>query len=77
MVLLNYKPSASKTDPVVQECRGLVLVRREISSRDIASGTGAAVKWNVVCRPFARFFNWREVPDSGFDWDNFTVRVIE
>jgi T4 RnlA family RNA ligase len=49
LVVLNYDQIESpKTNPIVMECRGLIL------DYDL----------NVVCRPFDRFFNLGEAPDT-------------
>lgn len=49
LVVLNYDQIESpKTNPVVMECRGLIL------DYDL----------NVVCRPFDRFFNLGEAPET-------------
>ncbi len=55
---------ANKRDPLVQECRGLVLEQDT---------------WNVVSRPFFRFFNAGEVPEieKGFDWENCAAESKE
>lgn len=56
LVILNYDQLESpKTDPIVSECRGLVL----------ELGT-----WNLVARAFPRFFNWGEVQEkmADFNW---------
>ena len=42
-VLLKYSPASPKSDPICQECRGLIL--------------DAENNWKVVCRSFNRFFN--------------------
>jgi hypothetical protein len=58
LAILNYSQIDSpKTDPIVRECRGLVL-----NSED----------WSLVARAFPRFFNWGEVADEMplFNWDN-------
>jgi hypothetical protein len=59
LVSLKYHQWLSpRTHPIVRECRGLVLE------------TGS---WNVVAKPFNRFFNVGEIPeeDEAFDWDCF------
>ena len=58
LVLFNYSNHSPKTDPIVRECRGLVLEK----------GT-----WNVVGKPMTRFFNYGEHPEetAAFDWRNF------
>lgn len=61
LVILNYDQLDSpKTDPIVRECRGLVLERDT---------------WQVVARAFPRFFNWGEVQDEMalFDWSSVSV----
>ena len=60
-VVLNYTQFVSdKFDPIVQECRGLIL------SRDYKT---------VLCKPFNRFFNYGENPDvdSNFHFDKSYV----
>lgn len=57
LVILNYDSIFSpKTNPIVIECRGLVL---EIGT------------WDIVARGFGRFFNYGEAPDitGKFEWD--------
>ncbi len=51
---------SDKRKKIVQECRGVVLEK----------GT-----WNVVARPFMRFFNAGECPDieKYFQWDSFAA----
>lgn len=56
LTVLNYNMIDSpKTDPIVAECRGLIFNRN----------TG-----HIVCRPFARFFNFGEAgtEDMDVDW---------
>lgn len=56
LVILNYDQIKSpKTNPIVRECRGLVL----------EAGTN-----RIVAKAFNRFFNYGEV-DTGFDWSDF------
>lgn len=65
LVILNYDQIESpKTDPIVRECRGLVL---NSQSHDL------------VARSFARFFNWGEVADEMplFNFDDFAVQTKE
>ena len=49
-----------RSDPIVRECRGIVL---------------HDPTWNVIAKPFDRFFNVGEFEDEfkKFDWSNFTV----
>lgn len=57
LAILNYSQLDSpKTDPIVRECRGLVLNTEDYS---------------LVARAFPRFFNWGEVADEMplFNWD--------
>lgn len=57
-VILNYSQIESpKTNPIVRECRGLVL---------------DTVDWSLVARSFSRFFNWGEVLDErdNFNWND-------
>ena len=59
LVILNYDQIESpKMDPIVQECRGLVI---ELHT------------WNVIARAFNRFFNAEEALDinKNFDWNRF------
>lgn len=56
-VILNYHQCESpKMDPIVKECRGLVLDRHD--------------NWEVVARAFPRFFRYGEALEetSRFDW---------
>jgi hypothetical protein len=54
--------SKIKSDPIVRECRGLVLDNTNNS-------------WRVVARPFDRFFNWGEnVDEDIFDWSGFAAQ---
>jgi hypothetical protein len=55
---------AKKSDPIVQECRGIVL----------EDGT-----WKVVAKAFNRFFNLGEFPElmDQFDWTTFTTMTKE
>ena len=55
---------SKKSDPIVQECRGVVL----------EDGT-----WKVVAKAFDRFFNLGEFPEEleKFDWSNFTCTSKE
>jgi hypothetical protein len=60
LVILNYDQIDSpKTNPIVRECRGLVL---ELDT------------WNVVAKGFSRFFNWGEFQTemAEFDFSYFT-----
>ena len=57
LVVLNYDQiNSPKMEPVVQECRGLIL--------DYAL--------NVVCRPFDRFFNYGEAETDKTDLTEYT-----
>ena len=61
LVVLNYSQTDSpKTNPIVRECRGLVL---EVGT------------WEIVARAFNRFFNWGELVEEqqNFDWSDFIV----
>ena len=58
LVVFNYSQIDSpKTDEVVRECRGAIL-RYEDG------------EWYFYCRPFKRFYNYGEAPETmeGFDW---------
>lgn len=62
-VILNYcqiDSSKHKTNPIVRECRGLVLNKNT---------------YELIARGFPRFFNLGEVPedDKKFDWNNCIV----
>jgi len=50
-----------KMHPIVRECRGLVLDS----------------EFNVICRPFDRFFNYTEAPDIEKDFDISTSIACE
>ncbi|MFY4731189.1 RNA ligase [Nitrospira sp. BLG_2] len=57
LAILNYNQIESpKTDPIVRECRALVLNTED---------------WSLVARSFSRFYNWGEVADEMplFNWD--------
>lgn len=65
LVILNYDQIESKkTDPVVRECRGLVLHSKT---------------FEIVAKGFNRFFNWGEVMEEmdRFDFSDFTVTSKE
>lgn len=53
-----------KTHPIVRECRGLVLEKNT---------------WQLVAKPFSRFFNAGEVLEEykNFNWSNFTCSSKE
>lgn len=58
LAILNYNQIESpKTNPIVRECRGLVLEQDT---------------WKIVARAFPRFFNWGEVADELriFNWND-------
>ena len=57
LVVLNYDQiNSPKMEPIVQECRGIIL--------DYAL--------NVVCRPFDRFFNYGEAETDKMDLTEYT-----
>lgn len=63
LVGFKYDQSASpKFDPVVRDCRGTVL----------EDGT-----WDLVAKPFRRFYNAGEEPDAPFDWSDATCTAKE
>jgi hypothetical protein len=65
LAILNYSQIDSpKTNPIVRECRGLVLERDT---------------WKIVARAFPRFFNWGEVADELriFNWNDCHVQGKE
>jgi len=65
LVILNYDQIDSpKTNPVVRECRGLIL---------------NSLTHELVARSFRRFFNWGELQDemARFDFTNFVVETKE
>jgi len=65
LVILNYSQIDSpKTNPIVMECRALVLEKDT---------------WNIVAKAFNRFFNWGEVTElmDEFDWNGFVATVKE
>ena len=61
LVILNYGIDSVKTNPIAQECRGLVLEKDT---------------WNLVARAFSRFFNWGEitVERGKFNWNSCHVQ---
>lgn len=62
--ILNYDQIDSpKFDPIVMDCRGLVLDNN----------------YNIVARSFERFFNYGEFPerDKNFNWNNVSVKSKE
>jgi len=62
IVVLNYSQIDSpKFDPLVRECRGLILEKNS---------------WNVVARSFDRFFNYGECPDAS-KYDIMKAKVQE
>lgn len=63
LVVLNYSQIDSpKTHPVVRECRGLILQRDNLK---------------VLCRPFDRFFNAGEAPETVEDFDITRAVALE
>jgi len=67
LAILNYNQIDSpKLDPIVRECRGLVL-------------NYATDDYPVVARSFPRFFNWGEVQEEMplFDFSDFAVQSKE
>jgi RNA ligase len=61
LVLFKYEMTADFREPLVRECRGLVL--------------DSSNEWRVVCRPFDKFFNYGEGHAATIDWS--TARVQE
>lgn len=65
LIVLNYNQvNSPKTHPVVMECRGLILEYKDS-------------EFKVVCRPFKRFFNHGEAPDTLTDFDFNRAEVME
>jgi hypothetical protein len=64
LVGLKYQSHAPKSHPLVRECRGLVL---------------EAGSWDVVAKPFDRFYNAGEDPDAfaAFNWSRLTCQAKE
>jgi len=65
LVILDYcQINSPKLNPIVKECRGLVL----------ELGT-----WEVVAKGFDRFFNLGEAVEltNSFNWDNFVAKTKE
>src|SRR5579859_5396432 len=61
LVLLKYDQINSPMDhPIVQECRGLIL--------------DEADDWNVVARPYDKFFNYGEPGAANIDWNTAHVQ---
>lgn len=55
LMVLNYcQIDSPKTNPIVMECRGLILQKDDLT---------------VLCRPFNRFFNAGEAPETVEDFD--------
>lgn len=55
LFVLNYDQiNSPKTDPIVAECRGLIL----------------DYNLNILCRPFDRFFNFGEAHNEKFDFND-------
>jgi tRNA splicing ligase len=46
-------------EPIVQECRGLILDEKE--------------NWKLVAYPYKKFFNYQEKYAAELDWKNITV----
>lgn len=61
LVLLKYDIFANFSDPIVCECRGLILDESD--------------NWNIVSRAFDKFFNYGEGHAADIDWG--TARVQE
>lgn len=61
LCLFKYDIFASFADPLVRECRGIVLDEKD--------------EWNVVSRAFDKFFNFGEGHAADIDWP--TARVQE
>src|SRR4029077_15803171 len=55
---------AIKSDPLVIECRGIVLEKGS---------------WNIIAKGFDRFFNLGEQPEifKDFDWEEFVCQTKE
>lgn len=61
--VLNYDQiAATKTDPLVMECRGLILAKDDL---------------RVMSRTFDRFFNYGEAPDTYADMDFSHCSIFE
>lgn len=61
LVLLKYSQQDSPmAEPIVQECRGLILDEAE--------------EWRVICRPFNKFFNYGEGSAAVIDWNTACVQ---
>lgn len=55
LVSLKYSQIDSPmSDPMVQQCRGLILDER--------------TNWRIIARPFDRFYNWGELNAAKIDW---------
>lgn len=64
-VILNYcQIDSPKTNPIVRNCRGLILDQKD---------------WSIVAKGFYRFYNWGEVQEEAkeFDFSNFHVQSKE
>lgn len=64
LVGLKYSQiNSPKTNPIVRDCRGIVLEK---------------YSWQVVAKTFRRFFNYGEdISNCKFDWSNFTTTTKE
>ena len=75
LVILNYDMIDSpKTDPIVRECRGLVLDKNAVWYKDVGVKANG---WKLVARSFYRFFNHCEGEHSEFDWSNVEAQHKE
>lgn len=76
---LNYDQIASKPSPLVNECRGLVLSRRDgvpVTQAQI-KGEEPVGPTEVMARPFDRFFNYGDVNAARIDFDDAGTRFFE
>ena len=61
-ILLKYGIMADFSDPIVQQCRGIIYKKENH-------------EYVCVCRPFDKFFNYQETNAADIDWS--TARVQE
>ena len=60
-VLLKYGITANFSDPIVQQCRGIIYKKEND-------------KYRCVCRPFDKFFNYQESNAAAIDWSSAQVQ---
>lgn len=78
-VSLNYDQILSKPgDPVVAQCRGLVIRPRDISFLKLPNWKSHIVgEADVIARPMDRFYNRGDSNAAAVDWSDSNLRVYE